>query len=564
MTVPKAPSPPSAPRRTGPRKPASPIAKAQQGMSRNLLVLGVVTLVVLGGVGVFLASKNGGNAFNLFQNITQQIINNSYFTQLIADGVTTKQDLEAIAEIRPYGDGFIGVSKEALDWEAARALAGRTGARVLSTESGGIASNEDLLDWLGATFGAHLDAPTWLLFRHEPVILLGGEIVEVKMPTGDRRVLLQWRPTREFNAANMIKRVTDLMQVARQQPRSPDSSWKLDETQSLLLKGKGIEFHHSCESDSYDVELEFSLVSETVGSIHLDFPTSGGRCGWVMQLFKEHPGPFWGFGILDGVHYAFAKEARVTENYPELFRTGKRYQTKVEVRDGAVTGYLDGRLLVHWEGDLSRFQSEGRDLSSPRHLVFGGQDSFRLHKATITEFVPLVGAGASGRDAPNGASPGERGDHPSAPHFIIEGESLVPNAKISAGNVSVQKMDWSGMKYSGEQQLWWRDGGPGDVLTIHLEKSHAPPGVYDLALFTTLSYDYAKVKVTVDGQSQDADLYRPHLGAREPLVFHGVTLKEGAVLEMQIEVVGKNEAAHPTLYYVGFDRIELTKSKSRP
>ena len=101
---------------------------------------------------MFLASKNGGNIFNTFQNTTNQIINNSYFTQLIADGVTTKEDLAEIAEIRPYGDGFLGVSKGAMDWDGSLDFAHRTGSKILPIGHSARESREDQLRWLSKTF----------------------------------------------------------------------------------------------------------------------------------------------------------------------------------------------------------------------------------------------------------------------------------------------------------------------------------------------------------------------------------------------------------------------------
>jgi len=163
-------------------------------MNRNLRVLGVVALLVLGGIAAFLASRNGGNIFNVFQNVTNQIINNSYFTQLIADGVTTKEDLQAIAEIRPYGEGFIGVSKAALDWERAQDLAKRTGSRILRVDRAGIESREELVTWLETTFDSHLSSPVWALDQWRPSVLVSSEILTVKETDSERRALLHWRP----------------------------------------------------------------------------------------------------------------------------------------------------------------------------------------------------------------------------------------------------------------------------------------------------------------------------------------------------------------------------------
>ena len=192
MTVPA--PPPSAPQRTGPRKSASTITTAQRGLNRNLLVLGVVTLVILGGVAVFLASKNGGNIFNIFQNVTNQIIHNSYFTQLIADGVTTEKDLEAIAEIRPYGGGFIGTSKEALSWNQAQELSKRTGASVLSIEDSGAGSKQELVDWLNNTLESQMGTTLWVQEDGQAKALDKREVLGVTALDNQRKVALHWKP----------------------------------------------------------------------------------------------------------------------------------------------------------------------------------------------------------------------------------------------------------------------------------------------------------------------------------------------------------------------------------
>lgn len=178
---------------TGKPIPERVARRTQQGINRNLLVLGVVALLSIGGVALFLASKNGGNIFNIFQNTTNQIINNSYFTQLIANGVTTKEDLESIAEIRPYGDGFIGVSKAALDWDQAQDLAKRTGAYILELDSEGLDSRVDLVTWLATNFKTQMSSPTWMLDQNAPTVLVNSEILALKTADGERKVLLRWR-----------------------------------------------------------------------------------------------------------------------------------------------------------------------------------------------------------------------------------------------------------------------------------------------------------------------------------------------------------------------------------
>ncbi|MEI6535821.1 MAG: hypothetical protein WCN98_10810, partial [Verrucomicrobiaceae bacterium] len=207
------------------------MAQTHKGMNRNLLVLGVITLLALGGIAAFLASRGGGNIFNTVNNITNQIIHNNYFTQLIASGVTTEKDLQAIAEIRPFGDGFIGISKEALPWEQARDLAKRTGSEILAVEDGPAGSRTQLLAWLGNTFGSHLSSTVWVSERGEVRVLDGADILASTAKDRQRKVLVGW------GAVNTNSDI--LPAVATPESVFPDAERKLAE--SILSKGGRVE-----------------------------------------------------------------------------------------------------------------------------------------------------------------------------------------------------------------------------------------------------------------------------------------------------------------------------------
>jgi hypothetical protein len=201
MVVPEVQAVRVPPKQTAPRgtrKPAAEaVARAHRGLSRNMLVLGTIALLTLGGVSLFLASKDGGNIFNIFQNTTNQIINNSYFTQLIASGATTEEDLQSIAEIRPYGDGFIGVSKAAMSWEEAVKLAQRCGARMLEQP---VAAGEKkrLVDWMLEKLEKALQASAWTQIGSGAGLFSGGEFLRLGEPKGNHVALLQWLPKSTF------------------------------------------------------------------------------------------------------------------------------------------------------------------------------------------------------------------------------------------------------------------------------------------------------------------------------------------------------------------------------
>jgi formylglycine-generating enzyme required for sulfatase activity len=176
-----------------PTAPSSPavIAKTRRGLNRNIVVLGSVTLLLLGGLGFFLASR-GGNISNSEQRISKQIINNSYFQSLVASGATTKGDLEAFAMIRPYQDGFIGISGETMSWARASELAAKTGSRILSVDEVADGSREPLLAWLESTFRSHLPSSIWVRERLEARVLDGGEVLVVTALDRKRPAFFHW------------------------------------------------------------------------------------------------------------------------------------------------------------------------------------------------------------------------------------------------------------------------------------------------------------------------------------------------------------------------------------
>ena len=173
---------------------AASLLQTHRGLNRNILILGTLALLVLGGLAIFLASRNGGNIFNTKQNITNQIIHNSYFTQLIAAGATTEKDLKSIAEIIPHGDGFIGISKEAMTWEQAQSFAKRTGAAVLGVDAGGPDLSRKLSDWLAVSFASHFPSTIWSRQHDEPRVFDGQDHLAVASQAGSRRAFLQWPP----------------------------------------------------------------------------------------------------------------------------------------------------------------------------------------------------------------------------------------------------------------------------------------------------------------------------------------------------------------------------------
>ena len=162
---------------------------------RNLLVLGVAVLLLLGGAAIYLALSTKGDTHVTREERIREIIRNQHFTDLIASGKTTKEELLALWDIRPYGIGFVGLSGKTGSWDEIESLATGVGATVLKLDPPGAAARPALLAWL-AEVTADLSGETlWVLDHGETKVVAAPVVNRVTTPDRPRRVLLHWEPT---------------------------------------------------------------------------------------------------------------------------------------------------------------------------------------------------------------------------------------------------------------------------------------------------------------------------------------------------------------------------------
>ncbi|MGJ8696289.1 MAG: PVC-type heme-binding CxxCH protein [Verrucomicrobiaceae bacterium] len=136
----------------------------------------------------------------------------------------------------------------------------------------------------------------------------------------------------------------------------------------------------------------------------------------------------------------------------------------------------------------------------------------------------------------------------------VEVEQLVGSAHAGGGLVRDQGMAGFGPGWSGNNQLWWTGGKPGDVLTLKVEA--LKPGTKNVTLFPTTAVDYARVKIAINGQLQEADWFSKKVLPGEPVRFEKVNVSPGEPMQIDIHITGKNPEAVPG-YMVGLDRIEV-------
>ena len=167
-----------------------------RGMNRNLVILGSVALLLLGGFGVFLALKKGPSTRNNKRLVKEELINNKFFQELVASGATTAADLQQVANVRPMGVTFIGVSKDKLTFERAQALAKRTGSHLLTIEPPNTAMRKPVLDAVAAAYPELGGTTSWCMEGGEPCVLDGPDVNRVTTLDRPRVALFNWYPVR--------------------------------------------------------------------------------------------------------------------------------------------------------------------------------------------------------------------------------------------------------------------------------------------------------------------------------------------------------------------------------
>lgn len=193
MAVPPiAPPPPRPALRQTPSyaKAGAAIGQTQKGMSRNMRVLGIAALLLLGVLAAFLAMR-GGNVFNTNQNI-QQIINNQFFQNLITSGKTSRQALEEMADIQADGEDFVGVSRDKLTWQEAQDLAKRTSSQILTIEPVGNDLRKPHLDRLTKLFPVLHGLTSWVSEEDLPTLIDSPDLAHATTPERPRQALFQW------------------------------------------------------------------------------------------------------------------------------------------------------------------------------------------------------------------------------------------------------------------------------------------------------------------------------------------------------------------------------------
>lgn len=141
----------------------------------------------------------------------------------------------------------------------------------------------------------------------------------------------------------------------------------------------------------------------------------------------------------------------------------------------------------------------------------------------------------------------------------MEAETLV--VSVSAGEAAPQEMGgFKRGRWSGDAQLFWRGGKPGQTLTLKLPVAES--GEYDLEIVFTKARDYGKVKLCINGEllAEEVDLYNyPDVISSGVLSFPGRKLSPPEAT-LSLELSGAHPSATPA-YFAGIDYVRLLKAR---
>ena len=143
--------------------------------------------------------------------------------------------------------------------------------------------------------------------------------------------------------------------------------------------------------------------------------------------------------------------------------------------------------------------------------------------------------------------------------MVFEGEAIRV-AEATGGRTSRQPMGgFRADTWSGNAQLWWTGGKPGDRLTLEFDISE--PGTYALSAVFTKAPDYGQVRVWLDQKTElvrSLDLYDSSVRTTGVVELGSHTLAPG-LHKLQLDLLDKNPKALPR-YMAGLDaRMALRK-----
>lgn len=144
---------------------------------------------------------------------------------------------------------------------------------------------------------------------------------------------------------------------------------------------------------------------------------------------------------------------------------------------------------------------------------------------------------------------------PTGQPLTLQGEDL--QVQPTSQKVAMQRLEpQDQFAWQGNEQIWWRDGKPGDRIALEFQVPEA--GMYRVGMNLTMAPDYGIVKMWLDdaeSQAKTFDGYAPRLTTSGMIELYRGELSPGKHV-MHVAITGKHPAAI-AMHMFGLDYLRL-------
>lgn len=296
-----------------------------------------------------------------------------------------------------------------------------------------------------------------------------------------------------------------------------------------------------------------------------------GDCLTILNPFPE----WWGEGdekiYVDGEEFPSHFGTGTEDYYGYAWSSPKKFQHAFHAQPRS-----DGEPLNNTRGYATVFRTRTLDAipfnkSLKTDMEIWHWVECKVTYAVSTFYYALPGASDNRKPEPEQAAIGVPKLPPPPPPFRIEGavecEQAVVRTAVKATAVPQEMIGFGRGKWSNEGQLWVQGSEAGSAVELEIASPGAGP--HKLVLYATRSWDYADIKISVNGKPAAGaagtriDMYSGQQGVAAPSgpIELGVFEPVNGKFIVRAEAVGGNPKMQGNRWFFGLDCVVVTPAK---